>query len=666
MDDAKGPYGTGHFPYGVGWIGNWAGFIVNFSADAFVSLGSKRPPGPLRRHLALAYCNLVQREHEYIALHRDTSAESDLKQRREIFNSADIEEARSGIVRPEGMGKLSAEWVDAAAVRAAIEGRILILEGIEKAERNVLPVLNNLLENREINLEDGRHLVHPSFYDRLLSLGNTQAQLDEWRLVRVHPQFRVIALGIPVPPYRGNPLDPPFRSRFQVRWIDGWGAVGRAGGRIGRGILVGERADEMDEDDVVGDFEKAKAEQERTGEMPQPQQPGGKNRGERVREMVRNVVMLAETVRVGNRMGGFCGVGRVVHLVLKADPTLFLFPTDDPSQQLSSTATPTSLLPAFPQPSIPAIVDLAQTFPDEFLSRKASESAVERVYPYASVVGGLTTEQKGAWANLLEKFGIKEPVPKAVVPKEKNPNTFYSDDDVPAPPPPPARRSKINPTNYVLDSVTKIEPQAANALVGHDEDDPSNFAQVLIKFHSTVDTNERVEMLVPSGPSKPFVSAINTVGPSGHGNGRIVQTGRFLSHLVPMLQHACMGQDLMVVGPRGSGKSTLVNLFSQALGYASGFTEKVDCYKDMTARDLLQRRGTRRGGSTYWWVGMVWELVNRYNRAVVHSPSNPPFHSQGKLGSRCRCPRRQALRARRRPQPRTWRARLDLSSRFGP
>ena len=29
-------------------------------------------------------------------------------------------------------------------------GRVLILEGIEKAERNVLPTLNNLLENREM------------------------------------------------------------------------------------------------------------------------------------------------------------------------------------------------------------------------------------------------------------------------------------------------------------------------------------------------------------------------------------------------------------------------------------------------------------------------------------------------------------------------------------
>ena len=34
--------------------------------------------------------------------------------------------------------------------RAALHGRVLVLEGVEKAERNVLPVLNNLLENREM------------------------------------------------------------------------------------------------------------------------------------------------------------------------------------------------------------------------------------------------------------------------------------------------------------------------------------------------------------------------------------------------------------------------------------------------------------------------------------------------------------------------------------
>lgn len=56
------------------------------------------------------------------------------------------------------------------AVRAAIHGRVLVLEGIEKAERNVLPVLNNLLENREMQLDDGRFLMAAERYDKLLQV----------------------------------------------------------------------------------------------------------------------------------------------------------------------------------------------------------------------------------------------------------------------------------------------------------------------------------------------------------------------------------------------------------------------------------------------------------------------------------------------------------------
>ena len=55
-------------------------------------------------------------------------------------------------------------------MRAATNGRVLILEGIEKAERNVLPVLNNLLENREMQLDDGRFLMSASRYDKLLEV----------------------------------------------------------------------------------------------------------------------------------------------------------------------------------------------------------------------------------------------------------------------------------------------------------------------------------------------------------------------------------------------------------------------------------------------------------------------------------------------------------------
>ena len=69
-------------------------------------------PSPLRRTLAMQYLELTQREMEYVALSRDTT-ESDLKQRREIKGG-------------------TAHYIDQSAVKAASEGRILVLEGIEK------------------------------------------------------------------------------------------------------------------------------------------------------------------------------------------------------------------------------------------------------------------------------------------------------------------------------------------------------------------------------------------------------------------------------------------------------------------------------------------------------------------------------------------------------
>lgn len=54
------------------------------------------------------------REVEYLSLTRDTT-ESDLKSRREILNGQSI-------------------FIHQAPVRAALHGRLLILEGIEKAE----------------------------------------------------------------------------------------------------------------------------------------------------------------------------------------------------------------------------------------------------------------------------------------------------------------------------------------------------------------------------------------------------------------------------------------------------------------------------------------------------------------------------------------------------
>jgi len=60
-------------------------------------------------------------------------------------------------------------------------------------------------------------VYHTVYYG--VSQEHTKEELDAWKLVRVHEDFRVIALGLPVPRYQGNPLDPPLRSRFQARHV---------------------------------------------------------------------------------------------------------------------------------------------------------------------------------------------------------------------------------------------------------------------------------------------------------------------------------------------------------------------------------------------------------------------------------------------------------------
>ncbi|SCV74430.1 BQ2448_8069 [Microbotryum intermedium] len=154
------------------------------------------PPGPYARRLALTFAHLLNRPFEIVSLHRDVG-ESELKQGREIRRNGQL------------------VYTDSSAVRAAKLGSLLILDGIERCERGVLPTLNNLLENREINLEDGTHIVSADRYDLMVKNGE-----DTTLFIPAHRDFRVIAIGTPVPPFPGYPLDPPFRSRFQARYLD--------------------------------------------------------------------------------------------------------------------------------------------------------------------------------------------------------------------------------------------------------------------------------------------------------------------------------------------------------------------------------------------------------------------------------------------------------------
>ena len=73
----------------------------------------------------MRYCELAYREVEYLNVTRDTS-EADLKQRKEIHQK-------------------NTQMNDEVAVRAAIYGRVLILDGIQNAERNILVITSSVV-----------------------------------------------------------------------------------------------------------------------------------------------------------------------------------------------------------------------------------------------------------------------------------------------------------------------------------------------------------------------------------------------------------------------------------------------------------------------------------------------------------------------------------------
>ncbi|KAJ3023473.1 hypothetical protein HKX48_002900 [Thoreauomyces humboldtii] len=420
-----------------------------------------RPPGPLKRHLTMTYLHLTNREHEYVALHRDTSAESDLKQRREI-------------VRESSSGGLTAQWIDGVAVRAAIEGRVLVIEGIEKAERNVLPVLNNLLENREMHLENGSHIIHPSRYDALLK-ANSKEKLDAWKLIRASDRFRVIALGLPVPPYPGSPLDPPFRSRFQVRYVDSQ-------------FEFGTRSwDELSSHAL----------------------------GQTLAELLVKLRDLVRTIKYTHEIQDQLAIS-------------------------SSEASNSSLLPQLPQTAISGISDLLTAFPSE---AQDLGGALRRFWPATWAGNSLNNDQGQALQQLAAKFEL--PWDTALDVK-------------------PGRRSQYDLTNVASGQAS---------------------------FRSAAGPAD-VQVTLGSGSTSPLTST--DIGLYGQ---RFVHTPRYQDIVSHMAQAHALSKDICLVGPKGSGKTYAVMRFASLFGYE---VETVHLFRDMTARDLLQRRRTRPDGSTFW------------------------------------------------------------------
>ncbi|KAJ3336274.1 von Willebrand factor A domain-containing protein 8 [Gonapodya sp. JEL0774] len=412
------------------------------------------PPGSFRRSLAIRYASLTRREIEYVPLSKDVT-DGDLKQRREIAGG-------------------TAYYLDQACVRAATEGRILILDGIEKAERNVLPIINNLLENREMALEDGRFLVHPKRYDTLIRQ-QTKGDLDRFKLVRVSERFLVVALGVPVPRYEGYPLDPPLRSRFQSRSI------------------------------------------------PHP-------------SFANQVAHLA---------------GSVAPSVAKR--TL---------ERLVSVATVVRTLPRESTtvvPEFPATTEQAARVLHMF-PKVRERFVLDLCYPF-TILEGWETEKRNVVETAYQRFGFLGDAQ----------GTTGTTDDASEDP----AYGQLEPGYRVVSFIKLAPTKLVSGLLAH---------RAAVTFVSLKD-DSTVTVEVPAGPDASTASE------------GFVQTEYHAAMVASMVvSHAASG-DFCVMGEKGAGKSALVREFARRLGYRVEF---IPLYKDMSARDLLQRRSTTLTGDTIW------------------------------------------------------------------
>jgi MoxR-like ATPase len=157
------------------------------------------------RRLAMAYAELVQRPVELLTITSDTTVH-DILQRRVFVDQGDVKDTNS-------LHHRGYVWKDQAAVRAALGGHILILDGLQRAECNVMAALNCLLANRELYLEDGRTLIPREVYLNFKEEGWIRRNPQ---IVPISDDFRVIALWSRNL-YR---LDPETRSRFQICRVD--------------------------------------------------------------------------------------------------------------------------------------------------------------------------------------------------------------------------------------------------------------------------------------------------------------------------------------------------------------------------------------------------------------------------------------------------------------
>lgn len=142
---------------------------------------------------------LMNAEREYVQLHRESTVQS-------LTVLPSLENGR--II-----------YQDSPLIRAAKEGRVLVVDEADKAPVEVVSVLKSLAEDGEVHLYDGRRLLSQKRYD----IERTQMNSDQESadVIVIHPAFQLFVLANrPGFPFLGNNLFRECGDVFSVHVVE--------------------------------------------------------------------------------------------------------------------------------------------------------------------------------------------------------------------------------------------------------------------------------------------------------------------------------------------------------------------------------------------------------------------------------------------------------------
>jgi len=488
-----------------------------------------------------------------VGVTRDTS-EADLKQRREL---------RAG----------SLLYSDAPPLRAATNGRALILEGIEKAERNVLPLLNNLLENREMSLEDGTFLAGPS-QSESDGESHESAGADSGRGARVrHAKrgFVVIGIGLPQPTYAGNPLDPPLRSRFatrRVRNATGSDAVYSLSARVP--AMPAERlrqlcstVDALRLRSVLAHAGVNAGDGRRLPYFPE----GG---SEAVAKLLTALPQLSSLEALERRLPlsvlrisgrSVDGIRNEISSLLASSALPMRYALAEISCSMEGLASPTEAL--------------ASTADRGRGSSGGQQRSRACMSPYVCVCRFVPVDSDGVargtgHVHLAAPCGLQPIWSPASV---KTGSVTGADGT-------PYSQGGPSPSDIGAMSVNQLKALLASRDVSYEDVlEKSELRRLALGIFSADEEERTLDWRRWQGDGPSLVNSQ-------------------LHALHSMCQEHAINNDTCVVAPRGVGKTTLVRRFAGLFGYDQPHT--VFCHNEMPAHELLQRRATDPNGDTIW------------------------------------------------------------------